>query len=126
MSWLRRLALRFWRRFRPGSAPYATALVEGLPEEPGPRTIYLAGAGGDPWAAALACPCGCGAVIRLNLLKDARPCWSVVEYRDGIISIEPSVWRRKGCRSHFFFRRGRIEWCRSRRDLYEQGSDGSR
>ena len=113
MSRLRRLVLRLWRWLRPKSAPFATVSVDDLHEEAASRTIYLAGERSKPWAAALACPCGCGAVICLNLLEDARPRWSAIEHRDGTISIEPSVWRRKGCRSHFFVRRGRIEWCRS-------------
>ncbi|WP_436231260.1 DUF6527 family protein [Caballeronia sp. LjRoot29] len=57
------------------------------------------------------CPCGCGEVIELNLLKQARPCWSAEEHPDGTISLVPSVWRQRGCRSHFFLRRGGIEWC---------------
>jgi hypothetical protein len=113
VSWLRRQWLRLWRWFRPGPAPFAIVLVEDLPDEPRPRTLYLAGEPGHPWCAALACPCGCGDVIRLNLLGDARPCWSVVEHRDGTVSVEPSVWRQKGCRSHFFVRRGYIDWCRA-------------
>ena len=30
---------------------------------------------------------------------------------DGSVSLMPSVWRQKGCRSHFFLRHGRIDWC---------------
>lgn len=32
---------------------------------------------------------------------------------DGTVSIKPSGWRQKGCRSHFFLKRGQIEWCKS-------------
>ncbi|MGE0288414.1 MAG: DUF6527 family protein [Bradyrhizobium sp.] len=57
------------------------------------------------------CPCGCGEVIELNLLQQARPCWNAQEHQNGTVSVTPSVWRRKGCRSHFWLRRGRIDWC---------------
>jgi hypothetical protein len=57
------------------------------------------------------CPCGCKEVINLNLLKTVRPRWSVKEHPDRTVTLTPSVWRQKGCRSHFFLRRGRIEWC---------------
>lgn len=118
MSWLRGLWRRLWHRIRPSSAPFATLLVEDLPDDLLPRTIYLAGEGGHLWCAAMLCPCGCGDVIQLNLLEAVRPYWRVRELPDGTISIEPSVWRRKGCRCHFFVRGGLIEWCRDTRSAW--------
>jgi hypothetical protein len=85
--------------------------VEELPDKLRRAKIYLAGEGDNLWAASMICPCGCGAVIELNLLKQARPCWSAQEHPDGTVSLAPSVWRQKGCRSHFFVRHGRIDWC---------------
>jgi Family of unknown function (DUF6527) len=85
--------------------------VEELPEKLDKGKVYLAGEGEHLWAAAMVCPCGCGELIELNLLKQARPCWSVQEHADGTITLAPSVWRQKGCRSHFLLRRGRIDWC---------------
>jgi hypothetical protein len=111
MSWLRGLWQRFWRWIRPGAAPFTTVLVGDLPDDLRARTIYLVGEDGHLWCAAILCPCGCGDVIQLNLLEAARPSWKVRESSDGTISIEPSVWRQKGCRSHFFVRKGVIEWC---------------
>ena len=77
MNWLKRQWLRLWRWFRPAEAPFGTALVDELPDEPSPCTVYIAGEGRHLWCAAFVCPCGCGEIIRLNLLKDARPCWGV-------------------------------------------------
>jgi Family of unknown function (DUF6527) len=85
--------------------------VEEFPDRLEPATLYVAGEDAHPWAAAMLCPCGCGDVIELNLLKQARPCWSVQQNRDGTVTLIPSVWRTKGCRSHFFIRQSRIEWC---------------
>jgi hypothetical protein len=85
--------------------------VEEFPDKLGRATLYLAGEGANLWAAAMICPCGCGDVIELNLLKEARPFWRVQEDADGTITLHPSVWRQKGCRSHFILRRGRIVWC---------------
>lgn len=115
MNWLRRLWAWLRGRRRPRPAPFATEAVDDLPDDLLPRTLYLAGEGGHRWCAALVCPCGCGEVIQLNLLRAVRPRWEVVEHRDGTVSLEPSVWRQKGCRSHFFLRRGQVEWCRSAR-----------
>jgi hypothetical protein len=85
--------------------------VEEFPDKLDRAKVYLAGEGDNLWAAALICPCGCGEVIELNLLKQTRPCWSAQEHPDGTITLAPSVWRQKGCRSHFIVRHGRIDWC---------------
>lgn len=85
--------------------------VEEFPDKLDQAKVYLAGEGDNLWAAAMICPCGCGDVIELNLLQQARPCWSVQEHADGTLTLAPSVWRQKGCRSHFLLRHGRIDWC---------------
>jgi hypothetical protein len=93
------------------SKPHRYVRVEEFPDKIEPAKVYLAGEGDNLWAAAMICPCGCGEVIELNLLKQVRPCWSTQEHTDGTVSLAPSVWRQKGCRSHFFVRHGRIDWC---------------
>lgn len=57
------------------------------------------------------CPCGCGDRIELIILKEARPRWDVSVNKAGEPSLRPSVWRKSGCRSHFWVREGRILWC---------------
>jgi len=101
----------FRRRAGSRRALYRLEAVEDLPEEPAPHILYVAGEGEYAWAAAMLCPCGCGDAIQLSLLEDARPHWTVKREQNGTPSVMPSVWRRKGCRSHFFLRRGRIVWC---------------
>ncbi|MER9417949.1 DUF6527 family protein [Mesorhizobium sp. M0306] len=58
------------------------------------------------------CPCGCRRVLHMNLLADERPCWRLTRHDDGTTTLHPSVWRKTDCGSHFWFRRGRVEWCR--------------
>lgn len=90
---------------------YQTKVVRGdLPKILAGRTIYLVEEDGYREQAAMLCPCGCGHVIQLNLLVDERPCWSATTHDDGTVSLHPSVWGRKGCKSHFWFRRGRVNW----------------
>lgn len=93
------------------ATPYRFENVEDLPDDLKPLKLYLAGDPKNPWAAAMLCPCRCGARIELNLLQAAKPCWRAEAHRDGTASLWPSVWRQKGCRSHFFLRQGQIEWC---------------
>lgn len=90
---------------------YRTVKVEDFPDKFIPETLYLAGEEGSLWGAALLCPCGCGERIEINLLKQARPCWTVHMSSNGVVSLTPSIWRQRGCGSHFFLRNGRIEWC---------------
>src|SRR4051794_38363824 len=91
----------------------AVYVVKRLSDEPGellPGVVYVVGEPGWPWCATLRCPCGCGAVIRLSLLADDRPHWSVRVHSCWAASIYPSIARIVGCRSHFIIRRGRLIW----------------
>jgi len=92
------------RRYRP-------ALVAELPRVIVPGTTYLIGEGEHRWQAALRCPCGCRETIQLNLVPEMRPRWRATVEDDGTVSLEPSVWRQVGCRSHFVLRLGRVSWC---------------
>ncbi|WP_420408134.1 DUF6527 family protein [Hoeflea sp.] len=75
------------------------------------RDIFLARDDGDDWAVALRCPCGCGDRLELLLIPEARPRWSVRLEASGYPTLHPSIWRKTGCRSHFWIRDGRIKWC---------------
>lgn len=107
--WLRRLFTRRAVRFR-------TVIVDELPEVVRPRAVYLVGENGLHWCAALLCPCGCRALIQLNLMASTRPAWQASRSPStGLVTLSPSIWRTQGCRSHFFLHDGRIDWCESRR-----------
>lgn len=94
--------------------------VPDIPDEVAPATVYLVGEGEYLWAAVLLCPCRCGECIQLNLLPDARPRWQVTVHDDGTATLWPSVWRVRGCRSHFFVRRSTVEWCHGEAREVEQ------
>ena len=94
---------------------YEAAALEDQPDEMEPRTLYLIGDLGAPWSAALICPCGCKEVIQLSLVKNDSPRWRHRSHADGTISLDPSIWRTKGCRSHFHIRSGRVIWARDKR-----------
>ena len=92
--------------------PYRTMEVEALPPARLQRRIvYIVCEDGFDEQVALLCPCGCGRVLQMNLLPDERPCWRVTRNADGTVTLHPSVWRTKGCGSHFWLRNGRIWWC---------------
>lgn len=91
--------------------PWKSSIADDLPDSLRPRIVYLIGENGHTWQAAMLCPCGCQAVIQLCLLADASPHWDYVVHRDGTVSLHPSVFRKIGCRSHFFLRSGRVVWC---------------
>jgi hypothetical protein len=90
-----------------------TITVQGdLPTSLRTNTVYVVMDEHEPWYAAFVCPCGCKSVLHMNLLPDERPCWRLSDHNDGTVSIEPSIFRKVGCESHFWIRRGRIDWCR--------------
>lgn len=101
---------RLWLRFFPGGRLRLQA-IEEEPDFPRKQIAYVVGEQGHQWHIVLACPCNCGENIYLNLLPDSRPLWRLTTHSDGTFTLAPSVWRTAGCRSHFFIRRSRIEWC---------------
>jgi hypothetical protein len=109
LYWIRHL----YRRVRGQESPLRTLIVEELPDNPMAGIMYLLGVNQKPWATAFRCPCGCGALIELNLLPEARPSWQVKPYWDGTVSLYPSVNRLTGCRSHFWINRGLVKWSSS-------------
>ncbi len=64
----------------------------------------------DPWLIQFQCPCGCGSIIHLNLLKEANPCWHYYIDKINRITIRPSVNRLIGCQSHFNVVKSKIIW----------------
>jgi len=93
--------------------PFGLKYFEGdeLPDTIRPRTLVVAREGDELWSAGMICPCGCGRRIELMLLPGVKPRWDVCVDDRGLPSLSPSVWARTGCRSHFWLRAGRIEWC---------------
>lgn len=94
-------------RLRPG---LATVVAEEMPDLLDSDRIYLVGDPRRPWSAALLCPCGCRASIQLSLIAGDSPRWRVRRHFSGSVTLHPSIWRKRDCRSHFFIRRGRIVW----------------
>ena len=82
---------------------YVIKQVDDEPDNCKSWVLYVIEDVGRPWAAAMACPCGCGQVLHMNLIPDTKPVWKLERHRDGSPTLSPSVWRREGCHSHFFY-----------------------
>ena len=98
---------------------YKVEHCDDTPETPAPFVLYLIGETRHPWSAAFICPCGCRETIALSLIADDRPSWRVRQHRNGTVSLLPSVWRIKGCHSHFFLPDSHIVWARATNRLRE-------
>jgi hypothetical protein len=62
------------------------------------------------WAV-LRCPCGCGHVLNVNLMRTHRPHWTMQIHPDHTVTLLPSLWVKDSkCRSHFCLHRSRIVW----------------
>ncbi len=81
------------------------------PEHLQNRNLILAREDDEDWAVAFRCPCGCGDRLELQLIPEAKPHWVLHRDERGHPTLHPSVWRKTGCRSHFWLRSGRIFWC---------------
>lgn len=84
--------------------------VEDVPTSISDNTIFIIQDGNEPELLAFKCPCGCNENILLNLLKDAKPQWRFRINKNDMIDINPSIWRKIGCKSHFFVKNGMVEW----------------
>lgn len=109
MRFMKRLWVKMVRAF--GMGIYITESVGDIPDRTANRILYHVGEGGYTWYAVMRCPCGCGELLQLNTTPGARPRWDVNVHDDGTVTLYPSVWRKVGCRSHFFLRNGKIIWC---------------
>lgn len=107
-SWMRELSLKLLHLF--SGNRYLVQRSDELPEQVHERRIYLIGESAEPWLIALQCPCGCKSLIQLNTLKEAKPRWSYELHPFGRISLTPSIWRKVGCKSHFWVRNGKVVW----------------
>lgn len=101
----------FLSLFKRESKKYQTRQVEEyLPEQLDKNCLYIVSEDGFLEQAAFVCPCGCNSILHLNLITDERPCWTVTTHDDGTSTLHPSVWRKVGCKSHFWLRNGVINW----------------
>jgi hypothetical protein len=90
---------------------YGAIDVDEIPDTLEPRRLYIVGEDGQRWYAVFLCPCGCDTIIHASLLQAIRPSWRLKRHFAGAVSLHPSMWRTKGCRSHFWLRRGKVIWC---------------
>jgi len=99
-----------WARFGPARR---LVVIEGdsLPRSMPRRDLVLAREDDEDWCVGMRCPCGCGDTIELLVIAEAKPRWDVSADREGRPTLSPSVWRKTGCRSHFWLRHGRVQWC---------------
>jgi len=106
--------VRLWRegheRLRPRwRADFLDSDV--LPPKLPARRLVVARDGDELWSVGMLCPCGCREIIELPLIEEADQHWALHVDSRGHASLRPSVWRKTGCRSHFWLRAGRVHWC---------------
>jgi hypothetical protein len=101
LSFLRRIVIK---------SRYIIIYKEYLPLQLKKNYIYIISESGCYWMAAFNCPCECGEIIKLNLLPEAYPRWKIIINNKKQLSIYPSIWRIKGCKSHFIIKKGNVVW----------------
>lgn len=89
---------------------YVAKFTDEIPDKPDNITIYLIENQGYCWQAVMICPCGCKKQLNMNLMKDYHPHWQYKINSKNIITLNPSINRTVGCKSHFFVKQGKIIW----------------
>ncbi|MGN6604531.1 MAG: DUF6527 family protein [Ginsengibacter sp.] len=82
---------------------------EELPEKIKKKEVFISRTIENSWVIVMTCPCGCREKIYLNTLPIEQPCWKINQTMKGL-TISPSIWRTKGCKSHFFVEKGKLIW----------------
>ena len=104
----KRIYWQFLRLPPSKSIKFSVEIIDDIPEIIGEHVIYVVGTENKFWALVFLCPCDCGAVIQLNLLRRTYPKWEFTINKQMEITIYPSVWRTTGCRSHFIVKDSRL------------------
>ncbi len=89
---------------------YKYKYVDDVPETINSGIIYIVGNKGYYWQAIMPCPCGCKEKLYINFIEDQHPCWTYEIEDSKKITLYPSLWRKTGCKSHFFIRKGKTVW----------------
>lgn len=110
MNILKSVVEWFVSLFHRDNNSFKVLIVEDIPDRHREGVIYIVGED-SPWYAIMMCPCGCNEIIRLCLQNEVSPSWKLKYHDNGTVSLYPSVWRTNGCKSHFFLRYGRVDWC---------------
>lgn len=92
--------------------PYYVEFLEDPVDSPQKKVLYVVGTEDEPWQVEFLCPCGCKDKIILPVNDNTSPRW-IIEIISNIPTLSPSIWRSKGCKSHFFLRYGKIQWCKN-------------
>lgn len=94
-----------------GQSIQKLVLCVNLPEKVDYNVIYINYEEGCCAYLMMKCPCGCGKDIDLSLIPNLKPKWDIIFHWNGTISLNPSIRRIAGCKSHFYYKRGRVVWC---------------
>jgi hypothetical protein len=98
----------------PRPKPYYDGVVtvesrDEVPLQLGRKIFVIKRSGRNRWMI-IACPCGCGQRIEVNLMKSIRPHWRI-RLDQGSLSVWPSLWvSADRCGSHFVLVRNRVLW----------------
>ncbi|MBK8945436.1 MAG: hypothetical protein IPM32_09225 [Ignavibacteriae bacterium] len=92
---------------------YSYNICDDFQENVSKNTICLIGYESNFDFLEMKCPCGCNELIKLSLVEFDKPHWKVKFFNDRI-SVSPSIWRNKGCKSHFFVKNSKIIWVKNK------------
>lgn len=97
---------------------YGLAYTDSMPptEKVPDKTLVIVGSEGFFKWAVMKCPCGCGDLLTLSLMKSHKPNWRYSVDKENKATLTPSIWKKDGCRSHFFLRKGQIVWANDEND----------
>lgn len=102
--WILQAFSSFWDK------PFSVQYVEDPVDSPKKKVLYIIGTIDEPWQVEMLCPCGCKEKIVLPVNYETSPRWTLKLNGNNLPTLNPSIWRSKGCKSHFLLKGGKIKW----------------
>lgn len=107
--------LKMLRRSFFGIEQYkSTKYVPIMPDEvKKSREIMIVSTGTVMKWCIITCPCGCGEIHKIPLMRTAEPRWDCDIHKDKTISLSPSIdVNSSGCGAHFFIKKNKVIWAK--------------
>jgi hypothetical protein len=105
------ILFRWWKHLFSFDKKYSYHFVDEVSDRPNKKIIYLITHQGYCWQIFMICPCGCRKLLYINAVEEHRPYWRFDIDNQDRIFLYPSIHRQVGCKSHFFVRNSKIDWC---------------
>jgi hypothetical protein len=114
ITWFKSLWQTFLKNVGKTSEYRKVIIINQQPDKSIPnKTLIVVMGRNEPKWLIFKCPCGCGEVLRIPLMKSYNPHWDIYKEANSTITVFPSINIKKpGCGAHFWVRNNKVQWAK--------------